>query len=313
MLRNILIAFTLFITSALAAANDATKMLEEASRQAFGNEKGGFNTYMLDERINSVRAALNVVRRASETGQVQGLQVPMDSFIGAAGQEGMNPDVHKKNMDEFRKQLELRSTERLYIFISLAMPENLLREYQLDAAITGAELVLRGAPKGMNLQDLQTKLIDIFGRTGVQAPINIDPRLFDAYSVSLVPTIVFAESESLDLPCFDAVKCQELDYKQYEAIQGGVSLKFALEEFERRGAPTQPYLKLIKEFYGANPDEDESRAAKGRSKDDFSAMAELVFKRNVELLGYQPEHKTFLEYLDNSWARKILQNKNKAF
>lgn len=263
-----------------------------------------------DRRESSTQAALRALQRAGQTGEISGLKVPMDSLTSAGGSEGMNPTEHRKMMDDFRELLELQVADRLYIFVSLSMPTHLLREYQLDAAITGAELVLRGAPKGMNLQDMQVMLIEIFGQTGVQAPVVIDPRLFDVYSVTTVPTIVFAEDEETDLPCFTNEACDTFDKNEYSTVSGSITMKYALELFEEEGAAVAPYLKLIKDFYGplvSNDKESElPTTAAGINRQSFDAAMEEVTKRNIQAYGADEEQASLLEQYQSPWAKRIL-------
>jgi len=310
MLRYTLIS-ALWALTMVAQASETIKNKEQALDEVAEIVRTDTEAGKKERRKSSTEAALRALRRAGQTGEISGLKVPMESLVEAGGNEGMNPAEHRKMMDDFRELLELQASDRLYIFISLSMPQSLLREYQLDAAITGAELVLRGAPKGMNLQELQVELINIFGQTGVQAPVVIDPRLFDVYSIKTVPTIVFAENEETDLPCLSNEACQAFNSSEYNTVSGAITMMYALELFEERGAKVGPYLKLIKEFYdplvSSDNESERPTTVAGLNRQSFDAAMEEVTKRNIQAFGVDEEQTSLLEQYQSPWAKRILE------
>ncbi len=140
---------------------------------------------------------------------------------------------------------------RIYVFVSFSMPLELLRAYVREAIWSGAILVFRGIPEGMNLREFVTqKLYPLIGRKGASATIQIDPKLFDSFEVSSVPTIVYTEKAESDLCLTDRAQPfvsggRALDYfacgpespKDYWKLSGGVTIYWALEEFSSAGAP----------------------------------------------------------------------------
>lgn len=139
---------------------------------------------------------------------------------------------------------------RIYVFVSFSMPIELLRSYVREAIWSGAILVFRGIPEGMNLREFVTqKLYPLIGRKGASATIQIDPKLFDSFEVSAVPTIVYTEKTESELCQTDRAQRfvsdgRELEYfacgpeapKDYWKLSGGVTIYWALEQFSEAGA-----------------------------------------------------------------------------
>lgn len=151
------------------------------------------------------------------------------------------------------------STKGLYYFVSWSMPQSLLRAYAQEAMWTGGILVVRGIPDDMNLhQFVAGRAQEILDNKGASANLTIDPRLFAAYEVTAVPTIVYSESihyvnckgmetgsvtlQKEKFPLFQedtAVeynKCSPQDPNTYWKISGGVTTDFALRSFMDAGA-----------------------------------------------------------------------------
>lgn len=154
------------------------------------------------------------------------------------------------------------STE-LYIFVSWSMPLSMLRSYEIESMWTGAPLVFRGIPKGATLKDfILTDLRKLVWGKGAGADISVDPRLFDLYSVSSVPTIVLANrvdhfsceiEQSVSDDNSGTLKyasCAPLDPAQYVKLEGAVTTGYALEQFERNGWPQATvYLTALRKGY----------------------------------------------------------------
>lgn len=137
----------------------------------------------------------------------------------------------------------------LYYFVSFSMPKEMLRAYVLDAMWTGGTLVFKGIPPGRDLQRFVTEdLRDLVYGKGAHAALSLDPRLFDAFQVSMVPTVVLSSDRS-DAVCGGGkasfkYKKETLSYKtcapkdpsKYWKMSGAVTSYFALTEFKKAGA-----------------------------------------------------------------------------
>lgn len=161
------------------------------------------------------------------------------------------------------------STKGLYYFVSWSMPQSLLRAYAQEAMWTGGILVVRGIPDDMNLhQFVAGRAQEILDNKGASANLTIDPRLFAAYNVTAVPTIVYSESihyvnckgmetgaVTLKKEKFPLFKedtsveynlCSEQDPSTYWKISGGVTTEFALRSFMEAGATgAKPFYEAL--------------------------------------------------------------------
>ena len=175
---------------------------------------------------------------------------------------------------------------QLYYFVSLSMPQALLKEYALDAMWSGGRLILRGMDPAM--PDLRTfiaeELQPLVQFKGGAAEISIDPRLYDTYQISMVPTIVYSQLPE-DQLCLQEkqVSMQTPDGKtrsygtctnqadptKYWKLEGSVSTTYALQAFQQAGAPVGYLQDAMKKAIqaGAPINPDEGKAAAGFSGD----------------------------------------------
>jgi conjugal transfer pilus assembly protein TrbC len=102
----------------------------------------------------------------------------------------------------------------LYVFVSFSIPESDWLALSNDAVKAGGVLVLRGLPEDSFAQ-LAVKLY-LLRKKGLQATVQIDPRLFTRFDVQCVPCFVIEEDGHFDKLC------------------GNVSLPFALEKMRLR-------------------------------------------------------------------------------
>lgn len=115
------------------------------------------------------------------------------------------------------------------IFISTSIPQRTLELLGNQAVKTGAVLVLRGlvGKLGTSTAVEETmRAIQPAAMTG--AAIQIDPRQFSAYNVTVVPTFVIAKREE---GCANPDQCTSNAY----ALAGDVSLEYAPETWVNRG------------------------------------------------------------------------------
>lgn len=137
---------------------------------------------------------------------------------------------------------------KLYIFVSSSMSDELIFSYTRDALWTGATLLVKGVPPGMSLSDFLKKRVSEWVRNkGATAAVDIDPRLFDLFQVTVAPTIVYSESEEpLSNPActlrqeewsgVPLKSCDEADPSTYWKMEGAVTLVWALDEMIKQGA-----------------------------------------------------------------------------
>lgn len=164
--------------------------------------------------------------------------------------------------------LDPESDSALYVFVSWSMPLEMLRAYAVEAMWSGGSLVFKGIPRGRDFADyIREDLAKLVYGKGAAASIAIDPRLFDAYQVSVVPTIVLAENKD-DVPCTGKQRqaredargkttvvtyqvCDPASANSYYKMAGAVTLDYALSEFRSHGAKSAgAHLNALAKGYG---------------------------------------------------------------
>ncbi len=120
---------------------------------------------------------------------------------------------------------------RLFVFISLGMPEAALSRLVDQAARARAQLLLRGLSEG-SLPRTAARIQQLIGTRPVA--VQIDPRAFDRYAIQRVPAFVLARAGGTDSAC-SGEQCARSD--DHVVVAGDVSLGYALEHFQR-SAPT---------------------------------------------------------------------------
>lgn len=153
---------------------------------------------------------------------------------------GISNETIAKETQRRRDVLRLAKEDQLYIFISKSMPESLIRSYGLDAAASGAILVMRGVGKAEKLDDfMKSQYMASIKPGGMGAMVQLDPRLFDAFGIDTVPSIVFLDKPLIGL-CSQRgdtnTSCAKVDPDGYFKLSGSVTLKYALEQFVQAGA-----------------------------------------------------------------------------
>ena len=179
--------------------------------------------------------------------------------LGAANEE------FAADREKLMKLLGINEHEhRLYVFVSESMPEPLIRSYAAEAFWAGASLVYRGLPPDMKLSDfIRDKAARFQDPTGAVAQTQIDPRLFDTYNVTAVPTIVLAEHPYADL-CAETTPAPIDELKDwgaslpvcnpvtsgFEKVTGAVSITWALDAFADAGSQAATaHLEKLREHH----------------------------------------------------------------
>ena len=114
----------------------------------------------------------------------------------------------------------------LMAFVSLSMPKEALRQTIIDMGKAGGIVVFRGFPSN-SMAAFKTRLAEAIGNDLQPHNVGIDPRLFEAFAVTAVPTYV-AEPHHFAL-------CGKLDctgtVPDFDALRGNVPVSYALETF----------------------------------------------------------------------------------
>lgn len=107
------------------------------------------------------------------------------------------------------------SKEGMYIFVSFSMPKELLWTLNEEAKSLGARLVIRGLKDNSFKETFKAVQLD---KKRVLR-LDINPKLFEKYSITQVPTFVITEGSD----------------SKYDKITGNLSTKYVLEEFSQNG------------------------------------------------------------------------------
>ena len=160
--------------------------------------------------------------------------------------------------------IDPQSQNALYYFVSWSMPIEMLRSYAIEAMWDGGTLVFKGVPPGRTFgQFLGEDMSKLTYGKGASANASIDPRLFDAYKVTTVPTIVLTTYRT-NLQCegetptqfeyrgqslsYDT--CPPLDEAKYAKVSGAVTSSYALQLFSDDGwTQAKPFLKALSQGY----------------------------------------------------------------
>jgi conjugal transfer pilus assembly protein TrbC len=140
-----------------------------------------------------------------------------------------------------------RPTPLVTVFVSLSMPADTLRRTIADTTSAGGVVVLRGfSQQGAKaFVDGLSKVVDQQGASNIA----IDPRLFRAFHVDRVPTIVSASS------AFEP--CDQLDCvtppPPHDRISGNVTLAYALQTFSDDEGPGAPAARVALRNLGRHP------------------------------------------------------------
>lgn len=193
--------------------------------------------------------------------------------------------------------IDPNASTNLYYFVSWSMPLELLRSYALEAMWSGGTLVVKGVPPGKDLAEFITgDLRNLVYGKGAAANISIDPRLFDAYAVTAVPTIVYTTVRD-NMQCqgvnpvsfqygegtFSYDTCPPLDPKLYWKISGAVTSAYALQTFADDGAPgVQAHIKaLARAWQGKLPDTKEQVGYTGAWEDALGPQQTQAVKEGI--------------------------------
>lgn len=235
--------------------------------QAIGEEAVRNILDAYNQRDTSLDTLANQTRRRVDTIADETMQAERDSVLRFLGIE---PD---------------RETA-LFTFVSWSMPLDMLRSYAIESMWSGSTLVFKGVPPGKELGDFILKDLQqlVYGK-GAAANISIDPRLYDAYAVNSVPTIVFTRVRN-DLQCqgvepvvvqldkdrtTEYQACPPLDPSNYWKLSGAVTTSYALQAFVDDGAvDAKPHLDALSRGWAGQSPSKEQKPFTGKWEDAIS-------------------------------------------
>lgn len=192
-----------------------------------------------------------------------------------------------------------QANNALFYFVSFSMPIEMIRSYVLEAMWSGGTVVVRGVPKDHTLKQFLTEDLRqlIYGK-GAAANISLDPRLFEAYDVKVVPAIVYTEDRS-QLDCrgvetrtvkspegvdISYEACPPLEPSRFWKMAGAVTSDHALRSFIEKGAAgAKPFHDALRK--GAAPGlviPREQQAFKGEWKEAISPDDLMANKRAID-------------------------------
>jgi type-F conjugative transfer system pilin assembly protein TrbC len=129
-----------------------------------------------------------------------------------------------------------KSGSDLMVFVSLSMPEHVLKALARQTKEAGAVMVLRGLTRG-SWQETWKTLSSLNRRIGAEWIIH--PEGFKQFKVTRVPTIVLADGRTASVM---EDGCAEAG--SYAALAGDVSIEQALGIMKARGEPTISQLAM---------------------------------------------------------------------
>jgi type-F conjugative transfer system pilin assembly protein TrbC len=220
-------------------SEEAKALQEQVSNQINNtNSNSNYNKYLRNAEQLRIKSNKHLFTQNQDVDEVmQGYynQELTNSQKGSAGQG------------------EEKTINHLLIFISFSMPEQALRERVMDAKKAGATLVLRGIIKD-SMTETAIALNNLTDKTGVNAII--DPNLYKAFNVKVVPTIVIAKYSTYpcDINNNEATEVSCNYSPIHDKISGNISLTYALEQIiSSKYTLTKPLAKkYLNKLRGGN-------------------------------------------------------------
>ncbi|MCE3519097.1 type-F conjugative transfer system pilin assembly protein TrbC, partial [Escherichia coli] len=140
------------------------------------------------------------------------------------------------------------TAQQFMVFVSTSMPEQALKRIIADTSAAGGVVVFRGFP-GNSGKAFIAALSRVVEKDQQFASIGIDPRLFRAFDVTAVPTMVVSSSDFT--PC-DGLTCKTTP-PPFDRIEGNVTVRYALETFAGENGPGALVARTALANLGRNP------------------------------------------------------------
>ena len=122
---------------------------------------------------------------------------------------------------------EIFSDPQVFVFMSFSIPDETWLSLSRELEKVGGIFVIRGLPN-QSFKELAAKILSLKEK-GVNSPIQLDPKKFQAYQLTSVPMFLIEEEKS------------------YDKLMGNVSLKFAIEMMAQQGETlaAKQFLRMI--------------------------------------------------------------------
>lgn len=164
---------------------------------------------------------------------------------GPAGAVDFDEMIHAASANLKENQ---GTAPQFMVFVSTSMPEQALKRIIADTSGAGGVVVFRGFP-GNSGKAFIAALSRVVEKDQQFASIGIDPRLFRAFDVTAVPTMVVSSSDFT--PC-DGLTCKTTP-PPFDRIEGNVTVRYALETFAGENGPGALVARTALANLGRNP------------------------------------------------------------
>ena len=164
---------------------------------------------------------------------------------GPAGAVDFDEMIHAASANLKENQ---GTAPQFMVFVSTSMPEQALKRIIADTSAAGGVVVFRGFP-GNSGKAFIAALSKVVEKDQQFASIGIDPRLFRAFDVTAVPTMVVSSSDFT--PC-DGLTCKTTP-PPFDRIEGNVTVRYALETFAGENGPGALIARTALANLGRNP------------------------------------------------------------
>lgn len=157
---------------------------------------------------------------------------------------------------EMQKHIDKNPPEVLYVFVSFSMSDSLIREYIQDVVKTGGIVVISGLHNNSFKETVEK--VEQFATVGegeLRGGVMIDPKAFETFGVTTVPTLLLAKNELSRCLSADCVR----DVPVHDRMVGAVSIEYALKAFARDGdmkeAAAEKLKYVSRDIYSSYEDE----------------------------------------------------------
>lgn len=164
---------------------------------------------------------------------------------GPAGAVDFDEMIHAASANLKENQ---GTAPQFMVFVSTSMPEQALKRIIADTSAAGGVVVFRGFP-GNSGKAFIAALSRVVEKDQQFASIGIDPRLFRAFDVTAVPTMVVSSS---DFTLCDGLTCKTTP-PPFDRIEGNVTVRYALETFAGENGPGALVARTALANLGRNP------------------------------------------------------------
>lgn len=139
--------------------------------------------------------------------------------------------IQSQHLKQFVKPNDQKNAQgQLIIFISLSMPKAAIQSLFKEAVQYDATLVLRGLMEN-SFPKTVSAISAWVQKNGGQGGIQIDPTLFDAYTIQAVPSYVLRKSNTIESP--------------YDVVRGALGAHEALQIIAAEGVAASSVAKEL--------------------------------------------------------------------